>query len=244
MYNLENKKVVLTGGSRGIGLSILERLYNEKCKIIIIGTNLERLEEVKKKFQSIEIEQMDLSNIDIIQKNFEKIINKIGGLDVLINNAGITKDNLAIRMSKEEWLKVLDVNLNSVFFMCQQALKFMIKNKSGVIVNISSVVGHIGNSGQSNYTASKAGIIALSKSLAKEYAKKNIRINCISPGFVETDMTKFLKDEHKKMLLEQIPLNKIGKGEDIANAVAFLISDESSYITGETMHVNGGMYMA
>lgn len=244
MYNLENKRIILTGGSRGIGLSILEKLYNEKCKILIIGSNLERLEQVKKKFQFIEIEQLDLSNIDLIQNNFNKIVEKIGGLDVLINNAGVTKDNLAIRMSKEEWIKVLDVNLSSVFFLCQQALKIMIKNKSGSIVNISSVVGHIGNPGQSNYTASKAGLVAMTKSLAKEYAKKNIRINCISPGFIETDMTSSLKEEHKKMLLDQIPLYRMGKPSDIANSVAFLISDDSSYITGETIHVNGGMYMA
>ncbi len=244
MYNLENKKIILTGGSRGIGLSILEKIYNDKNKILIIGSKIEKLQELKKKFQSIEIEQLDLSNIDLIQNNFDKMVNKIGGLDVLINNAGITKDNLAIRMGKKEWLDVLDVNLNSVFFMCQQALKVMIKNKAGVIINISSVVAHTGNPGQSNYTASKAGMIAMTKSLAKEYAKKNIRINCVSPGFIDTDMTTSLKDDHKKMLLEQIPLGRMGKPSDIANAAAFLISDDSCYITGETIHVNGGMYMA
>jgi 3-oxoacyl-[acyl-carrier protein] reductase len=163
---------------------------------------------------------------------------------VLINNAGITKDNLAIRMNKTEWSEVIDVNLTSTFLMCQEAIKIMIKNKTGSIVNISSIVAHLGNVGQVNYASSKAGIIALSKSLAREYAKKNIRINCISPGFIETDMTLILKDEKKKLLLNNIPMGRMGMGEDIANAVLFLASDMSNYITGETLHVNGGMYMS
>ena len=147
-------------------------------------------------------------------------------------------------MKEEEWKDVIDVNLNSVFFTCQAAIKAMIKNKSGSIVNITSVVGHTGNAGQANYTASKAGVVAMTKSLAKEYAKKNIRANCVSPGFIATDMTKDLKEEYKNELLKNIPINRLGTGEDIANAVIFLCSDDSSYITGETIHVNGGMYMA
>ena len=147
-------------------------------------------------------------------------------------------------MKEEEWKDVIDINLNSVFFTCQIAIKAMIKNKSGSIVNITSVVGHTGNAGQANYTASKAGVIAMTKSLAKEYAKKNIRVNCVSPGFIATDMTKDLKEEYKNELLKNIPINRLGNGDDIANAALFLGSDQSTYITGETLHVNGGMYMA
>ena len=168
----------------------------------------------------------------------------LGGVDVLINNAGITKDNLAIRMSKEDWSQVIDLNLTSSFLMCQEAIKVMIKNKSGSIINITSVVAHLGNAGQVNYTSSKAAVIAMSKSLAREYAKKNIRINCISPGFIESDMTSVLKDDYKNILLKTIPMEKMGTGEDVANGVVFLASEISKYITGETLHINGGMYMA
>lgn len=242
--NLENKKVILTGGSRGIGLSILKKLYSLKSQILIIGSNKENLERVKKIYPNIFVEVFNLSNHDQIENLFNICINKLGGLDVLINNAGITKDNLAIRMNKTEWSDVIDLNLTSSFLMCQEAIKRMIKYKNGSIINISSVVAHLGNVGQVNYASSKAAIIAMSKSLAKEYAKKNIRINCISPGFIETDMTASLKDEHKKILLNNIPMGKMGAGDDIANAVVFLASDLSNYITGETLHVNGGMYMA
>ena len=172
------------------------------------------------------------------------MLDELGGLDILINNAGITKDNLTLRMKEDEWSDVINVNLSSVFFMCQFAIKSMIKNRSGNIINITSVVGHTGNAGQANYTASKAGIVAMTKSLAREYAKKNIRLNCVSPGFIATDMTKELKEEYRSELLKNIPINRLGSGQDIANAVIFLASDASSYITGETMHVNGGMYMA
>ena len=242
--NLENKKVILTGGSRGIGLSILKKLYSLNSQILIIGSNKENLDRVKKIYPNIFVEVFNLSNHDQIENLFNICMDKLGGLDVLINNAGITKDNLAIRMNKAEWSDVIDLNLTSSFLMCQEAIKRMIKYKNGSIINISSVVAHLGNVGQVNYASSKAAIIAMSKSLAKEYAKKNIRINCISPGFIETDMTASLKDEHKKILLNNIPMGKMGAGDDIANAVVFLASDLSNYITGETLHVNGGMYMA
>ena len=167
-----------------------------------------------------------------------------GRVDVLINNAGITRDNLSIRMKDEEWQKVLDINLSSTFYMCKFALKKMLKNKYGRIVNITSIVGHTGNLGQSNYSASKAGIVAFSKSLAIEYAKKNITVNCVSPGFIQTNMTDKISDSMKEVLTSRIPMNKLGNGEDVSNTVAFLASEEASYITGETVHVNGGMYMA
>ena len=244
MNNLKNKKVIITGGSRGIGLSVLEALYKYDAKILTIGSNSNNLENLKKNFPNIIVEQLNLKNQNDIVKQFPKFIETLGGIDVLINNAGITKDNLTLRMKEEEWKDVIDVNLNSVFFTCQIAIKAMIKNKWGSIVNITSVVGHTGNAGQANYTASKAGVVAMTKSLAKEYAKKNIRVNCVSPGFIATDMTKDLKEEYKNELLKNIPINRLGKGNDIANAVIFLCSDNSSYITGETIHVNGGMYMA
>ena len=244
MNNLKNKKVIITGGSRGIGLSVLEALYKYDAKILTIGSNSNNLENLKKNFPNIIVEQLNLKNQNDIVKQFPKFIETLGGIDVLINNAGITKDNLTLRMKEEEWKDVIDVNLNSVFFTCQIAIKAMIKNKSGSIVNITSVVGHTGNAGQANYTASKAGVVAMTKSLAKEYAKKNIRVNCVSPGFIATDMTKDLKEEYKNELLKNIPINRLGTGNDIANAVIFLCSDSSSYITGETIHVNGGMYMA
>jgi 3-oxoacyl-[acyl-carrier protein] reductase len=244
MNDLKNKKVIITGGSRGIGLSVLSKIYEQGAEILTIGSNLINLENLKKNFPNIKIEQLNLKNPNEVLNQFPKFIEKLGGLNVLINNAGITKDNLTLRMKEDEWKDVIDVNLNSVFFTCQIAIKAMIKNKSGCIVNITSVVGHTGNAGQANYTASKAGVVAMSKSLAKEYAKKNIRINCVSPGFIATDMTKDLKEEYKNQLLKNIPINRLGTGEDIANAVIFLCSDQSSYITGETIHVNGGMYMA
>ena len=244
MNDLKNKKVIITGGTRGIGLSILKSFYDYGSKILTIGSNLNNLENLKKNFSNIEIKQLDLKDLKQVQENFPSFIDLLGGVDILINNAGITKDNLTLRMKEEEWKDVIDVNLNSTFFICQAAIKYMIKNKSGSIVNITSVVGHTGNAGQANYTASKAGIIAMTKSLAKEYAKKNIRLNCVSPGFIATDMTRNLKEEYKEELLKNVPLNRLGTGEDIAKTVIFLSSNHSTYITGETIHVNGGMYMA
>jgi len=244
MNDIKNKKVIITGGSRGIGLSILKKFYENEAKILTIGSNLENLKKIQNDYPNIEIEQLNLKNLNEVKDYFPKLIDKLGGLDLLVNNAGITKDNLTLRMKEEEWTDVININLSSVFISCQQAIKFMIKNKSGNIINITSVVGHTGNPGQANYTASKAGVVAMTKSLAKEYAKKNIRVNCISPGFIETDMTNELKEEYKLELMKNIPINRLGKGDDIANAALFLGSNASSYITGETIHVNGGMYMA
>jgi len=244
MNNLKNKKIIITGGSRGIGLSILEVFYKYDAEILTIGSNLNNLQNLKTRFPKIKIEQLNLRNLDDVVQQFPKFIDNLGGVDILINNAGITKDNLTLRMKEDEWKDVIDINLSSVFYTCQIAIKTMIKNKKGAIVNITSVVGHTGNAGQANYTASKAGVVAMTKSLAKEYAKKNIRVNCVSPGFIATDMTEGLKEEYKNELLKNIPINRLGTGDDIANAVIFLSSDASSYITGETIHVNGGMYMA
>ena len=242
--NLKDKKIILTGGSRGIGLSILDKLYAFESKVLVIGSNNKNLLSTKEKYPNILIEKLNLEDHKKITENFSGYIQKLGGLDILVNNAGVTKDTLAIRMNLEEWNQVINVNLTSSFLLSQQAIKCMIKSKKGSIINISSVVGHTGNAGQVNYSSSKAGLVAMSKSLAREYAKKNVRVNCISPGFIESDMTSILKDDQKEMLLKNIPMAKMGTGEDIANIAMFLASNLSGYITGETIHVNGGMYMA
>ena len=245
MKNLENKNIIITGASGGIGNSIVEKLYDNGATILASGTKIEKLEELKKKFSNIEILKFDISESDQIEDFVDNASDKLGGsLDCIVNNAGITKDNLAIRMSLDEWKKVIEINLTSTFLLSKFAIKKMLKNKSGKIINITSVVGHTGNLGQANYTASKAGIVAMSKSLAIEYAKKNININCVSPGFIKTEMTDKINDEFKKTLLSKIPSGELGTGEDVSNCVAFLASDMAKYINGETIHVNGGMYMS
>lgn len=244
LINLKNKKVFITGGTAGIGLSILESLYKLEADIFTIGTNVENLMAIQSNFPKIKTSNFNLENHQKIKELVKEVKEKLGGLDVVINNAGITKDNLAIRMSDEEWNQVININLTAVFLICKYSIKVMMKQDAGSIINISSIVGHTGNFGQANYSSAKAGIVAMSKSLAKEYAKKNIRINCISPGFIDTKMTKNINEEFKKKLIENIPMGKLGTGNDIANCALFLASDLSSYITGETIHVNGGMYMA
>ncbi len=245
MNKLENKNIIVTGASGGIGNAIIKRLNEAGANILASGTRIEKLEELKNNFKKIKILKFNISQSDKIEEFIENATNELGGsLDGIINNAGITQDNLAIRMSLDEWQKVININLTSTFLMSKFAIKKMLKNKSGKIVNITSVVGHTGNLGQANYTASKAGIVAMSKSLAIEYAKKNININCISPGFIQTAMTDKIDDKFKEVIISKIPSARLGKPDDIANAVLFLSSDQSSYINGETIHVNGGMYMA
>jgi len=245
MNNLENKNIIVTGASGGIGNSIVKKLNQAGANILASGTRIEKLEELKKNFENIKILKFDISQSDKIVEFIENATNELGGsLDGIVNNAGITQDNLAIRMSLEEWQKVININLTSTFLMSKFAIKKMLKNKSGKIVNITSVVGHTGNLGQANYTASKAAIVAMSKSLAIEYAKKNININCISPGFIKTAMTDNIDEKFREVIVSKIPSARLGEPDDIANAVLFLSSDQSDYINGETIHVNGGMYMA
>ena len=245
MKDLRGKKIIVTGASGGIGNSIIEKLHQAGANILASGTRVEKLDELKNKYASIKTLKFDISHNDKIEEFIENADKELGGnIDCLVNNAGITQDNLAIRMSLEEWQKVIDINLTSTFLMSKFVIKKMLKNKYGRIVNITSVVGHTGNLGQVNYTASKAGIIAMSKSLAIEYAKKNININCISPGFIKTAMTDKLDDKFKEAIISKIPSARLGEADDIANAVLFLCSNQSSYINGETLHVNGGMYMA
>ena len=242
--NLRNKKVLITGATGGIGNCLVEKFYDLGATIVASGTNEEKLNNLKKKFSNIHIEKFKLDEHSKIEEFIEKIDKKLQGIDILINNAGITLDNLSIRLSEENWKKVLDINLTSSFLMCKSAIKKMLRKKYGKIINITSIVGHTGNLGQANYAASKAGIVAFSKSLAIEYAKKNININCVSPGFIKTEMTDKISEEFKKKLISKIPSGKLGTGEDISNCVAFLASDMAEYINGETIHVNGGMYMA
>ena len=245
MINLKNKNIIVTGASGGIGNSIVETLVDSGANILASGTKVEKLEELKSKFNNIHILKFDISHSDKIESFIEDATNLLGGsLDCIVNNAGVTQDNLGIRMSTEEWNKVIDINLTSTFLMTKFSIKKMLKNKSGKIINITSIVGHTGNLGQANYTASKAGIVAMSKSLALEYAKKNININCISPGFIKTAMTDKIDEKFKDLIISKIPSARLGEPKDIANAVLFLASNQSDYINGETLHVNGGMYMA
>ena len=245
MIDLKGKNIIVTGASGGIGNSIVEKLNQAGANLLASGTRIEKLDELKNKFDNIKILKFDISQIDKIDDFVENATKELGGnLDCIINNAGVAQDNLAIRMSLDEWQKVININLTATFLINKSVIKKMLKNKSGKIVNITSVVGHTGNLGQANYTASKAGIIAMSKSLAIEYAKKNININCISPGFIKTAMTDKLDDKFKEVIISKIPSGRLGDPNDIANAVLFLCSNQSDYINGETLHVNGGMYMA
>ena len=245
MSSLNKKNIVVTGATGGIGTAIIQKLDSVGANILASGTKQEKLDELKVKFDNLKILKFDISKIDEIEKFIEDAANLLGGnFDCIVNNAGITQDNLAIRMSLDEWRKVIDINLTSTFLLSKFAIKKMLKNKSGKIINITSVVGHTGNLGQANYTASKAGIVAMSKSLAMEYAKKNINVNCISPGFIKTAMTEKIDDKFKETIISKIPSAKLGEPEDVANAVIFLASNQSDYINGETIHVNGGMYMA
>jgi 3-oxoacyl-[acyl-carrier protein] reductase len=242
--NLKNKKILITGATGGIGYSMVKKFTELGCEVLATGTNQDKLNNLKKNFKDVKIKQFKLEEHSKIQEFIDTCNLDLGGIDVLVNNAGITLDNISIRLTEENWKKVLDINLTSTFLMCKFVIKKMLKNKNGRIINITSIVGHTGNVGQANYAASKAGIIGFSKSLAIEYAKKKININCVSPGFIKTEMTDKIDEEFKQILISKIPSGDLGSGEDISNCVAFLASDMANYITGETIHVNGGMYMS
>jgi len=244
MINFKDKKILITGATGGIGKALVKKFLLLEGNVLATGTKIEKLDALKKEFPKVNILKFDISEHSKIEEFIENVSSQLTGLDVLVNNAGINMDNLSLRMKDEEWKKVIDLNLGSTFFLCKYAIKKMLKNKYGRIVNITSIVGHTGNLGQSNYAASKAAIVAMSKSLAIEYAKKNITINCVSPGFIQSKMTDNIVESIKAVLTSRIPMSKLGTGEDVSNTVAFLSSDAASYITGETIHVNGGMYMA
>ncbi len=245
MIDLKNLNVILTGATGGIGGAILEKLYNYNAKIIATGTNEQKLKIIKEKYKNVITKKFDISNHAQIEQFIDECNELLENrIDILINNAGVTQDNLTIRMKKDEWDKVIDLNLTSNFLITKNVIKKMLKNKNGKIINITSVVGHTGNLGQANYAASKAGLIGMSKSLALEYGKKNIKVNCISPGFIKSEMTDKISENFKQVLEGKISLERFGMPEDVANAVLFLSSDLSDYITGETIHVNGGMYFS
>ena len=244
MINFKNKNILITGASGGIGNELVKKFVSLGGNVLGSGTKSEKLDKIKKQYPNIKVKKFDISEHSRIEEFIDDVSLKLGGLDVLINNAGTNADNLSLRMKDEEWKKVIDINLTSTFLLTKHAIKKMLKSKFGRIVNITSVVGHTGNVGQSNYSASKAGIIGMSKSLAIEYAKKNITVNCVSPGFIMSDMTMNIAEKVKLYLTSRIPMGKLGTGEDVSNCVAFLSSEQASYVTGETIHVNGGMYMS
>ena len=244
MISFKNKKILITGASGAIGNELVKKFVSLGGDVLGTGTKTEKLEQIKQKYPNIKVTKFDMSEHSKIEEFVNNVALELGGLDILINNAGKNIDNLSLRMKDDEWKRVIDINLTSTFLLAKHSIKKMLKNKFGRVVNITSVVGHTGNLGQSNYAASKAGIIGMSKSLAIEYAKKNITINCVSPGFIISDMTMNIAEKVKLYLTSRIPMGKLGTGEDVSNCVAFLSSDQASYVTGETIHVNGGMYMS
>ena len=244
MISFKNKNILITGASGGIGNALVKKFVTLGGNVLGTGTKAEKLDMIKKQYPNIKVKKFDISEHSRIEEFIDNVVLELGGLDVLINNAGTNVDNLSLRMKDEEWKKVIDINLTSTFLLSKHAIKKMLKSKFGRIVNITSIVGHTGNTGQANYAASKAGIIGMSKSLAAEYAKKDITVNCVSPGFIVSDMTMNIAEKVKLYLTSKIPMGKLGTGEDVSNCVAFLSSDQASYITGETIHVNGGMYMS
>ncbi len=244
MIEFKNKNILITGATGGIGNELVKKFISLGGNVLGTGTKTEKLDELKKKYSNIKVKKFDMIEHERVEEFIDNAHLELGGLDVLINNAGVNVDNLSLRMKDNEWKKVIDVNLTSTFLLSKYAIKKMLKNKFGRIVNITSIVGHTGNLGQANYAASKSGLIGMSKSLAIEYAKKNITINCVSPGFITSNMTTSIAEKVKLYLTSRIPMGRLGSGEDVANCVAFLSSNEASYITGETIHVNGGMYMS
>ena len=244
---LQNKVALVTGGAQGIGKTISEVLVRNGAHVVLGDVNLEgaqaTAEAINNSGGSASAVKIDVSNPAEVKQVFDSIMKDKKPVDILINNAGITRDGLMIRMKKLDWDSVLNINLKGTFLCSQQAAKQMMKQKSGVIVNISSIVGVMGNFGQANYSASKAGVIGLTKTLAREVASRGIRVNAVAPGFIDTEMTRVLDESVRQSLIEQIPLAKLGLPEDVARCVAFLVSDRSSYITGQVINVNGGMLM-
>jgi len=240
---LENKVAIITGASRGIGKSIASKLLSYGCKVVLLSRKLEDLEKVKNDFKSENIKcfECDITNINHFKDVVHEVVNTWGKLDILINNAGITKDKLLLRMNESDWDNVININLKGCYNTIKVASNFMIRKKYGKIVNISSVIGQIGNSGQSNYAASKSAIEGLTRTLAVEFGSRNINVNCVAPGYIETDMTKNLDEKIIQEMKKNIPLNKFGSTSDISETVCFLSSDLSSFITGQVINVDGGM---
>jgi len=247
MYSLEGKAAMVTGASRGIGRAICVKLAEAGANVAGVDIDEDTLEETGGKVQEQGVDflpiQADVSNLDQMKEAVSSMTDELGSLDVLVNNAGITRDGLLIRMKPDDWQSVLSINLTGVFNGLKAATRTMMRQRSGSIVNIASVVGIIGNAGQCNYSASKAGVIGLTKSAAREMAARNIRVNAVAPGYIVTRMTEELGDDAKESLMQQIPLNRLGQPEDVAKAVEFLASEASSYLTGQVIRVDGGMVM-
>ncbi|WP_264376496.1 MULTISPECIES: 3-oxoacyl-[acyl-carrier-protein] reductase [unclassified Wolbachia] len=244
MFGLEDRKFLITGASGGIGQAIVEIMHKARATLCISSTKKEVLEEVAKKYEkNIHVLPCDLSNPEEVNQLINKASELMKGFDGLICNAGITQDSLLLRMTDEAWQKVIDINLNSTFKLNREACRKLIKNNWGRIINISSIVGLTGNAGQVNYAASKAGIIAMSKSIAKEVASRGVTVNCIAPGFIDTKMTEVLNEKQKEKILDNIPMKRMGTGEEIAAGVLFLASDEARYIMGHVLNINGGLFM-
>jgi 3-oxoacyl-[acyl-carrier protein] reductase len=246
--NVSKKIVLVTGASRGIGMAIASELAINGAIVIGTATSPKGASNISEALTSHKNEGegmvLDVNSAESIDSLIKSVSEKYGDIQILVNNAGITKDNLLIRMKDEEWDSVLSTNLTSIFKLSKSVLRSMMKSRYGKIINISSVVGHMGNAGQTNYVASKAGITGFTKSLAQEVGNRGITVNCVAPGFIDTDMTKALSDDQKEKLLSHIPLARLGNSSDVAKAVLFLASDDADYITGETIHINGGMLMA
>jgi 3-oxoacyl-[acyl-carrier protein] reductase len=245
--DLKDRVVLVTGGARGIGKAIAENVAKRGAQLVIADISLSSAEEAAKELsasggRTLAL-RLDVSKSGEVGAAFEKIMKEFGRIDVLINNAGITKDGLILRMKEEDWDAVININLKGVFLCSKEAVKFMVKQRFGRIVNIASVVAFMGNPGQANYSASKAGIVGLTKTIAKEYASRGVTVNAVAPGFIATAMTDALPDNIKQEMLKSIPVGTFGSVDDVANAVAFLASPDNGYITGQVIHVNGGMYM-
>lgn len=244
MFELKGKKALVTGATGGLGAEIARALHRQGAYVALSGTRKEKLEELAKELgDRAIILPCDLSNVESTQKLISEVETALGGLDILVNNAGLTQDGLMLRMSDDQWSKVIEVNLNSAFRLSREAIKGMMKQRAGRIINITSIVGVTGNAGQANYAASKAGLIGLSKSLAAEVATRGITVNCIAPGFIESPMTDVLNEKQRERILGEIPQGEIGSPLDIAAAVVYLASNEAKYMTGQTLHINGGMTM-
>lgn len=245
---MKGQTAIITGSSRGIGRTTAEEFAKKGVNVVIVDINSENAEKAAEEIKSLYgVETLgikaDISNSEDVKRLFDESVKKFSKIEILVNNAGITKDNLLIRMKDEEWDAVLNINLKGAFLCCREAVKIMSKNKYGRIINIASVVAFIGNPGQVNYSASKAGLVALTKTLAKEYASRGITVNAVAPGFIQTAMTEQLPEKVKEEMLRMIPLQRFGTTQDVANAIIFLALPESGYITGQVIHVNGGMYM-
>jgi len=244
---LKDNNALITGAAQGIGKQIALGMAKEGANVAVADVDIEKAETTAQEIKALGVKclaiKLDVSKQNEVKSAFESFIKEFGRLDILVNNAGITKDALILRMKDEDWDAVMDVNLKGTFLCCREAVKLMVKQQNGKIINISSVVAFTGNPGQVNYSASKAGIVGLTKTIAKEYASRGIRINAVAPGFIQTAMTEVIPEKIKEEMKESIPLGCFGTPEDVANAVVFLASKKADYITGQVLHINGGMYM-